>query len=296
VPVYKVIRLFTIVMASSVALGQVSSVAPTSAQDADSRFPSRPENTASTLSALPPAPAGKSTVIGGVIHNVDPVRDQLTLKVFGSNGRPMKILFDERTQVYRDGARASLRDLHSDDHASIETVLDGTNIFAVSVHMLSRSPEGECQGQVVEYNPGTAELTLKDALSNKPIKLQVPPGTAVVRVGQMASSSDDGQSLFAKGTLVAVTFESDNKGRATAHKVSILATPGASFEFSGNVSFIDLHAQLLVVTDSASDQSYKLSVTRDQAPALRDLHEGASVTVTAFFDGTRYIARDIATR
>ena len=290
--VFKVIRFFTIVMASGVALGQVSSVPLTSGQDANSRFASRPESTASTLSALPSVPAGRSTVVGGVIHNVDPVRDQLTLKVFG-NGRPMRILFDERTQVYRDGVRASLRDLHSDDHASVETVLDGTNIFAVSVHMLSQSPEGECQGQVADYNPATAELTVRDTLSNKPIKVQVPAGTAVVRVGQMASSPDAGQSPFVRGTLVAITFESDNKGRATAHRVSILATPGAAFEFSGNVSFIDVHAQLLVVTDSASDQSYKLSFTRDQVPSARDLHEGASVSVTAVFDGTHYIAREI---
>jgi hypothetical protein len=287
-----VIRFFTIVMASGVALGQVSSVAPSSGQNADSRFASK-SDTAGALSALPSLPPGKSTVIGGVIHNVDPVRDQLTLKVFG-NGQSMKILFDERTQVYRDGVRASLRDLHSDDHASIETKLDGTKVFAVSVHMLSKSPEGECQGQVIDYNPATGELTVRDTLSNKPIKLQIPAGTAVVRVGQMASSSDAEQSSFAKGTLVAITFESDNKGRATAHKVSILATPGAAFEFSGNVSFIDLHAQLLVVTDSASDQSYKLSFARDQIPAVRDLREGASVTVTAVFDGTHYIAREIA--
>ena len=91
-----------------------------------------------------------------MISSVDPVTDPLTLKVFG--GKRMKILFDERTQVYRDGAKTSLRDLHANDRASVETMLDGTTVFARSIHMLSQAPEGECQGQVLNYDPGTGEL------------------------------------------------------------------------------------------------------------------------------------------
>ena len=36
----------------------------------------------------------------------------------------MKILFDERTQVYRDGVRIPLRDLRPEDHASVQTILE----------------------------------------------------------------------------------------------------------------------------------------------------------------------------
>ncbi len=57
------------------------------------------------VSALPAPPAGKPTVIGGIIRSVDPVRDQMSLRVFG--GKPMKMLFDVRTQVFRDGKRVS---------------------------------------------------------------------------------------------------------------------------------------------------------------------------------------------
>ena len=98
-------------------------------------------------------PQGKSTVIGGTIASVNPVKDELVLKVFG--GRPMRVLFDQRTQVYRDGAKTTLNDLHENEHASVETMLDGTTVFARSIHMLSQSPEGECQGQVVSYDPAT---------------------------------------------------------------------------------------------------------------------------------------------
>ena len=45
------------------------------------------ESVSSGLSSLPPIPKGKSTVMGGVIHDVDPVRDQFTLKVFGAGTR-----------------------------------------------------------------------------------------------------------------------------------------------------------------------------------------------------------------
>ena len=66
----------------------------------------------------------------------------------------MKILYDERTQVYRDGVKAPLSDLHAQDHASIQTVLDGTKIFALSIHMLSKAPEGECPGPSAKLRRG----------------------------------------------------------------------------------------------------------------------------------------------
>ena len=91
-----------------------------------------------------------------MIRTVDPVRDQLILSVYGT--KPMKILYDERTQVYRDGVKTSLSDLRAKDHASVQTVLDGTKIFAVSIHMLSQAPQGECQGQVLSYDAGTGHI------------------------------------------------------------------------------------------------------------------------------------------
>src|SRR5579864_1132713 len=67
------------------------------------------------FSALPAMPSGKSTVLGGQIRNVDPVLDQFVLHIAGQ--RPMRILFDERTQVFRNGARIPLRELRPEEHA-----------------------------------------------------------------------------------------------------------------------------------------------------------------------------------
>jgi hypothetical protein len=223
---------------------------------------------------------------------VDRVRDQFTLNVFG--GRTLKVLFDERTQVYRDGARSALRDLRTGDHVSVETVLDGTTVFARSIHLLSAVPEGECQGQVLNYNPGDRELTVRDALSRQPVKLQVPAGTAIVRQGQAASASLDGFSSLARGALISVKFQSDNKGHGVASKIVILAVPGAAFVFVGNVTFLDLRSGLLVLVDPRDDKRYEVSFDSARFPMSHELHEGADLTVTADFDGARYVASKIA--
>jgi hypothetical protein len=280
--------LFAIVMLGAMASAQASTASTQPPQDDTTRRAAAAEASSGDLLAIP---RGKSTVIGGMISGVDPVRDQLTLKVFGG-GKPMKILFDERTQVYRDGVKTSLGDLRANDHASVETMLDGTTVFARSIHMLSRSPEGECQGQVMSYEAGTGELTVSESLSPELIKLRVPAGTAIVREGQAASApGSSGVSDLVKGTLISATFSSDNKGQGIANRIAILATPGSEVSFTGTVTFLDLRSNQFAVADN--DQSYKIVFDPAIFPATRNLREGTNVKVTAEFDGTRYVARAI---
>ncbi len=288
-------RFLAVVMLCGVAIAQFSFADVKPDQKAAPQSVPKVESGSGVLSPLPPIPKGKSTVIGGAIRDVDPVRDQFTLKVFG--GRSMKILFDERTRFYRDGVKTPLRDLGPEGHASVETILDGTSIFALSVHILSKSPEGECRGQVLKYDPGTGVLTVSAGLSGGPIELRVPAGTPFIRMGQAASGSkdsgDSGPTDLVKGTLVSVEFSSGNNGRGVARQISILATPGSTFVFSGNISFLDLHAKVLVVVDPRDDESYKISFDPTLFPMSRDLHEGTQVRVTANFDGARYVATAI---
>ena len=251
------------------------------------------EEAATGLAGLPPVPQGKVTVMGGEIHNVDPVRDRFTLQVPG--GRPIKLLFDARTRLYRDGVKIAPGDLHSGDRASVETVLDGTNVFALSVHMLSRPPEGECQGQVVSYDSRSQELTVSSALSHEPIKLVVPANTQIISQEQATSSSvPPGPADLVPGTLLSVKFESDHHGRGVATQIAVLATPGTSFAFSGNISALDMPSGLLVLVDPSSDKRYQLSFDPAQLPLSRNLHPGEHVRVTAIFNGSGYVARAIA--
>lgn len=287
----QILGVFAGIALAGMTMFPVSSVAQNSGQIEDVQSPAA-QIAAADRSALPAPPQGRSTVEGGTIRSVDPVRDQLTLGVYGA--KPMKILFDERTKVYRDGVKASLSDLHAQDHAAVETVLDGTGIFAVSIHMLSRAPEGECQGQVQSYDGGTGLLTVTSALSGQPITLHVPAGTSVTGVGQVTvSSSSAGLQQLVKGTLVSVKFDSSNNGVGVARQIAILAAPGSSFKFEGNVTFLDMSTHQLVLFDPRDSQTYQIFFDPDRSAVADNLRIGAKVVVTAKFDGSHYVATAI---
>src|SRR5579863_3285059 len=122
-------RFLVVAILGSVAFAQsVSSAGSNPAPDQGAQASSELKRKSEGPADLPPGPRGNSTVIGGAIRGVDLVRDQFTLNVFG--GRTMKVLFDQRTQVYRDGAKTAPRDLRIGEHVSVETMLDGTAVFA----------------------------------------------------------------------------------------------------------------------------------------------------------------------
>ena len=87
-----------------------------------------------SVTTIPPLPKGTSTILGGSIRDIDPVLDRFMLHIIGE--KPMRILYDQRTQVFVDGKRISLSQLHPAEHASVQTALDGTSVFAISVHIL----------------------------------------------------------------------------------------------------------------------------------------------------------------
>lgn len=242
--------------------------------------------------ALPPAPSGKSTILGGEILNVDPVRDQLFLRPFGE--KPMKILFDERTHVYRDGKIIPLRELGREFHASVQTVLDGTDVFALSIHVLSQAPQGDCEGQVLSYNPGTGEMSVESQLSPKPIKLIVPANALLARMGQSTFTSvQSGLSDLAQGALITARFVPDEHGRPVATEISILATPGSQFILAGNVSYLDFNSGQLDLVDPRDEKRYQVSFDASRIPATHKLRLGDQVRIVANYHSTRYVASDI---
>lgn len=257
------------------------------------REANRPAVPPAATTPLPPIPKGRSTVIGGEIRKVDPVRDQFTLKVFG--GQSLQILFDERTQVYRDGVKIRVLDLHPEDHGSVETTLDGTKIFAIRIRVLSQPPQGDCRGEVSNYNPRTGELTVKEALSQEPITLHVPPGTPVERVGQDPSvAQGGGLSDLGRGSRVEVSFKAGLRGQGVVTKIGVLAAAGATFRFSGKLLFLDSHTGRLVIEDARDQQTHEISYDPSRFAVSRDLREGLDVRLTTIFDGTRYVASEIA--
>jgi hypothetical protein len=249
-------------------------------------------NTAGDVSTLPPAPPGKSTILGGEIRFIDPVKDVIVLRIFGRG--PVKILFDERTQVFRDGKKIPLHDLRPSDHASVQTVLDGTDIFALSIHILSQTPQGDYQGRVLSYNPASTELMISSITSREPMKLLVPATTRVVREGQPGfTSGQRGLGDLVHGSLISVKFEPDRSGRGIASEIVVLATPGSQFVFSGSITDLDTHNGMLSILDPRDDKSYRISFSSSRQPVSRNLHTGDRVTISAVYDGIHYVAQSI---
>jgi hypothetical protein len=284
--------LAPLVLGSVFAPGSVSPQASAPSQASPAQDTSAAAGAPAAASTLPPAPKGKSTVIGGEIRSIDAVRDQFTLKVFG--GKPVKILFDERTQVYDNGKRIRVLDLQPAQHASVETLLDGTKIFALRIHTLSDLPEGETQGRVTSYNMQTGELTLNAAALKEPIVLHVPADVPVQSVGQhVAEGKPSTLSEITRGSLIDVGFKSGAKGHGVATHIDILATPGASFEFAGTLSSLDAHTGHLAIIDPQDDQTYQVVYNPAQLHISGDLHQGSRVRVDTTFDGTNYVASQI---
>jgi len=241
---------------------------------------------ASLLPDLPALPPAKATLIGGTIQRLDRVQDQLTVQAFG--GGKLKILFDTRTRIYRDGATASAADLRQGDRIYADTILDGSNVFARTIRVKTSTPVGESQGVVLSYSRDRGELKIRDLLSPRGLNVQIAPSTRIVRGDHSASAND-----LTPGTLVAVKFRAQPDGRDQAHEISVLAVPGSSFTFTGQVTTIDLRTGLLVLTSKTNHKTYEIYLDPSLVSVDSEVRNGADVTVLTRFDGNRYVASNL---
>jgi len=240
---------------------------------------------ASLLPDLQALPTSKTSLIGGTVEKLDRVRDQITVQVFG--GGKMKIYFDPRTHIYKDGNEALTSDLRPGDRVYVDTILNGNNIFARNIRLKTNSA-GESQGRIVSYRSDTGELVIRDALSPQPLKLHLTPQTRITADDHAVASSQ-----LVPGALVDVKFSPQRDGHDVARDVSVLATPGASFTFAGRVTGLDLSAGLLTLLSDTDGKSYDIHLDPSTVAADDRLHQAAEVTVVAVFDGGRYLARSL---
>jgi hypothetical protein len=244
------------------------------------------------LTPIPALPRGKSTILGGAIRNVDPVLDRFTLAIVGE--KPIKILFDERTQVFLDGKKIPLRDLRPSSHASVQTTLDGVSVFALSVHILSQMHQGDLSGEVVSYNGATGDLELASGHGGQPMRFTISNDAKFERKGQGSFvASRSGPSDLQRGALVSLQFQPDGKGHATVNEVTVLATPGSEFVFSGNVVALDMHVGSMVLLDPNNNQTYQIEFNASSLASMPDIRTGQRVRVAAEYDGTRYLAHNV---
>ena len=137
---------------------------------------------------LLPQPRGQTTLVGGTVRLLDPVRDQVTVRVFG--GRDMVVLFDDRTRFFRDGVASTPGDLQIGARVYLDTAMAGSGIFARSVRILTQSANGQSNGQLQSYDAASGELVLRDVLAPEPANFRLAPGATVLRDGKPASPSE----------------------------------------------------------------------------------------------------------
>lgn len=237
----------------------------------------------SLLPDLPPVPRKNATLIGGTLERFDRVRDEMTVHLFG--GGKMTAFFDPRTHVYRAGKAASIADLRQGDRVYLDTILDGTTVFARAIRLSPSSAAGQSQGILLNYR--NDELTLRDGLDPSPVEIRLNSSTRFFLNGRAVPAS-----TMMPGSLIAVTFDAAANGRDMARDINILALPGTRYTFTGRVMHIDLRTGLLVLISSVDHKTYEIYLDSTVAPD-DNLQPGANVTVVANFQDSRYISRMI---
>ena len=240
---------------------------------------------AALLPALPDLRPQKTSIVGGTVEKLDRLRDQITLRVFG--GGKMKIEFDPRTSIYKADGKGTASDLRAGDHVSIDTVLDGSNIFARNIRV-EASGAGESEGVVVRYSAARGELIVHDVISPHPLKVHVTDQTKVTDHGNAVAIG-----AVRAGTLVTLQFDAQRNGLNQARQIGVLAVPGEAFTFVGRITALDLSSGLLVLTSATDGKTYEIHF--DPATAGNDrLREASDVGVLTRFNGQRYVAENIS--
>src|SRR5579863_3390538 len=129
-----------------------------------------PNQAADKLFELPPLKNGAASLIGGSLESIDRVRDRMVIRLFGRG--EMRIAFDPRTQFLRGTATARAQDMRPGDRIYVETVLNGTAIFAKAVHLPEVVAQGAVQGQVIDYDATRGTLSISDQLSTEAVQFR----------------------------------------------------------------------------------------------------------------------------
>ena len=262
---------------------------------ADAQTVSRPARPCDTLPIsanpdaaldLPPLPKTQVSLIGGIVTRLDPVRDRMTLRVFG--GRDVTIHFDVRTCVTRGETLASMRDVRSGMRVYADTILNDGQVFAKAIRVSTNAPLGETEGQVAGYEADKRILRVRDAISSRGFNVQITGNTDIRSNGQTVPVGE-----LRSGALVKVVFKSGLEGANLAEKIDVLAQPGGTFTFSGRILSIDLRNGYMTLVEPDSQNTFDVGLDSIPSAARNQLKESADVTVRARFDGSKYQAESV---
>lgn len=246
-----------------------------------------PSNAGDPLLDVPPLPRGNVTVIGGTVQKIDQIRNRLVVSPFGG-GEKLKMTFDERTHVFRDGTETTQMAIRKGDRVYVDTMLDGPRVFARNIRLQSQAGAADASGQIEALNLSSGVLTLRDQLSSEPVSFRVDSGTVVKREGQSSALAD-----VKSGSLVTLKFAPGGRARGVVKEISIIAAPGTSFTFAGRVTHLDLRSKTLAVQNSSDGKTYDIIFDPAKVQGEDNLVVGAQVTVVAIFTGSGYQAQTV---
>jgi len=254
--------------------------------------PGHPDQSAKQQAVMPPNQApdklfdlprlkeSRASLIGGTLDSIDRLRSRFVVRPFGQG--KVTIAFDPRTQFVRGAEVAASQDMHRGDRVYVETVLDGTAVFAKTVHLPKDAAQGTTFGQIIGYDAAQGSLTIRDQLSSLTAKFRVTSKTTVTGAG------------LGPGALVQISFLPGEE-TPLVREIQVLAAPGSVFTFSGRITFLDLASHELVIANASDDKRYEIQFNPAaiEAAAKERLQEGASVTIAARFNGQGYIAESV---
>lgn len=232
---------------------------------------------------LPPLQHEKVTLIGGVVVRLDEVMNHMVFQPFGTKQK-MQVHFDTRTHFYLDGKPITEREVKQGQRIYLDTQLNGDRVFAKTIWIRTSAESGVGRGQIMDFDPGHRVVTVRDELSNQPLKLQLA-ANAIIRKGNQSGSESD----LVQGALVGIEFGAQRELRA----ITVLASPGSTFAFAGRVTFVDLSQKMIAIDNRSDGKKYDVSMDAIAPSVLRQVREGQDVSVSAVFDGERYSARSV---
>ncbi len=217
------------------------------------------------------------------MKSLDEVTNRMVVQPFGGKQK-IKIAFDTRTRFFRDGKPITLRDVQQAQRVYVDTMLNGSRVFAKTIWIQTSVESGSSHGQITEMDLSRHTLTVRDELSDQPVKLHLTSATVVRKADQPATLMD-----LTQGALVALNFSPQRE----ITEIRLLAAPGSAFTFAGGITYLDLSSKMIAIHNNSDGKTYDVYVDAIAVNTLRQLREGLDVTVSAVFDGNRYAARHL---
>jgi hypothetical protein len=238
----------------------------------------------------PPFPSGGTTLVGGIIRDVDRIRNRMVVNVFG--GGRWKVSFDERTHIFRNGAETTQLALKKGERVYVDTMLDPGNhdILARNIRVGVAAPPADASGQIMSVDTTHGEVSLRDNINSVPVHFGVDKETQITNGNTPISLA-----AVKPGALVHVKFSAQGGYRGIAREITVIAMPGAAFTFVGKVAYLDVHRGLLAV-QNIDGKTYDIHFSPHDTTETRNLSVGTPVKIVAVFEGSQYTAQSVQVR